>query len=241
MRLSGEPLQQRVLLRRRLRRLGHSGLLQMAAEGLPHRREDAVAELGLAARGEAVEERGREDRDGHTLVDRRSNRPAALPGIAHAAGIRVEHGRLVQRLRGQVEQPGRDHRAAAPELRHGREIELVAVVIGIAERGRLGIGLLLVHPDVRVLEHVQPLRVRLHDPVLDPVVDHLDEVARPGRTAVEPALLLGGRIAFAAGRPLRRLDAGRECLQDRSEASDRLVVAADHQAVAAREAQRRRR
>src|SRR4030095_12488705 len=47
-----------------------------------------------------------------------------------------------------------------------------------------------------VLEDVDPLGVRLHQAVLDSVVDHLDEVAGAGGPAVEIAVL-------GSARPLR--------------------------------------
>ena len=56
--------------------------LQVPAEGAPHRREDAVAELRLASRGEAVEERRCEHGRGHALLDGGLHRPAALAGVA---------------------------------------------------------------------------------------------------------------------------------------------------------------
>src|ERR1700761_2251134 len=45
-------------------------LLEVAAEGVPHRRQDAVAEICLAAGGEAVEQRRGEHRRGQALLDR---------------------------------------------------------------------------------------------------------------------------------------------------------------------------
>src|SRR5213082_1001288 len=65
-------------------------LLEVAAEALAHRGKDAVAPVGLAARGEAVEQRGGEHRRGHALLDRGLHRPAALAGVAHPARILVE-------------------------------------------------------------------------------------------------------------------------------------------------------
>src|SRR4029450_13402053 len=61
------------------------------------------------------------------------------------------------------------------------------------------------------LHQVEALRVRLHQAVLDAVVDHLHEVPGAGRANVEVA-------------PLRR-----ERLEDRLEAPDRLVLAAGHE------------
>ena len=208
----------------------------MAAERIAHRGEHTVSELGFSTRGETVEERRGEDRNGDALLDRGLQGPAALAGVADAAGVVLEHRRLVQRLRGEVEEPGGDHRPPAPELRDRGEVELVTVVVRVAQGRGLGVGLLVVQPHVRVLEHVQALGVRLHDPVLDPVVDHLHEVPGPGRAAVEPALLFRRRVAFAAWRPGRRLDSGSQRLEHRREATDSLILAADHQAVAAAKA-----
>ena len=218
-----------------LRRRGHCfrALLEMAAEALPHRGEDAVAEVGLAARGEPVEERGGEHRHWYALLDRGLHRPSALAGVAHVARVLVERRASRAAPRGQVEQPRGDHRAAPPELGDGRDVELVLVEVGVAQRRRLGVRLLRVQADVRVLEDVQALGVRLHQAVLDAVVDHLHEVARAGRAAVQPALLLGCRVALAAGGAHGGADAGCERLEHRREAADGLVVAADHQAVAA--------
>src|SRR5579884_921687 len=64
--------------------------LQVAAERLAHRREHPVAPVGLAARGEAVEQRGGEHRNRHALLDRRLHRPAPLAGGAHPPGELVE-------------------------------------------------------------------------------------------------------------------------------------------------------
>src|SRR3546814_20031087 len=67
-----------------------------------------------------------------------------------------------------------------------------------------------------VPEDREAFRVRLHQPVLDAVVDHLGEVARADRPHVAPALVL----------------AGRQGLQDRAQAVDCVLLAADHHAVA---------
>ena len=81
------------------------------------------------------------------------------------------------------------------------------------------------HPELRdralvevVLARVHDLEalgVGLHEAVLDAVVDHLDEVPGAGRTAVQPAVV-GRREVGQRGREVR----------------DRLVGAADHEAVA---------
>ena len=74
-----------------------------------------------------------------------------------------------------------------------------------------------VEVELGLLHHLEALRVRLHEPVLDPVVHHLREVPCAARADVRVAVL------------------GREVLEDRLEPLHGLVVAADHQAVAVRE------
>src|SRR5690606_1900139 len=70
--------------------------------------------------------------------------------------------------------------------------------------------------------------------VLDPVVDHLDEVPAAGRTAVHIAVL--GRAApGAAGCARDVARTRRERAQDRLEALHDIVGAAEHEAVAALE------
>ena len=87
----------------------------------------------------------------------------------------------------------------------------------------------------RALHDVEALGDRLHDAVLDAVVDHLDEVARADGAAVQVAVF-GGAAAFATRRALDRAAARRERLEDRIEPRHDLGVAADHHAVAALEA-----
>ena len=113
-----------------------------------------------------------------------------------------EVGRFLQRRRGQVEQPGADHAAAPPDLGDLGQVEVVLVVLGVVERRRLGVGLALDLAGVGVLEDVQALGVGGHHPVLDPVVDHLHEVAGAVGAAVEVALLGGRGVAGAARRAL---------------------------------------
>ena len=92
----------------------------------------------------------------------------------------------------QLEQPAPDYRAVPPDA---RDLVQVEVVLG-------------------VLHDLESLGVGLHQPVLDPVVDHLHEVPGAARPDVRIAVL------------------GCERLQDRLQAPDRLVVAAGHQAEA---------
>src|SRR6185437_2467000 len=94
-------------------------------------------------------------------------------------------------------------------------------------RPRLGIG---------GLEDGKTLGVGLHQPILDAVVNHLDEMAGTARAAMHVALLRAWIAAVASGGALDVADAGRERGKNRIEAVDGGFVAADHQAIAALEA-----
>ena len=135
----------------------------------------------------------------HALVDRGDGRPPALTRIRHAAAELLELGRLVERDGRQVEQPGRDDAAAPPDLGDRGDVDVVHVELRIARAA----------PSRRrrraaacrrcVLEDVQPLGVRRHQPVLDAVVHHLHEVPGAVRPAVQVAELLRRRVAAAPG------------------------------------------
>ena len=92
--------------------------------------------------------------------------------------------------RGEIEQPGRDHAAAPPDLGDIGDVEVEAVV----RRQRVDIG---------VLEDVEAFGIGLHQAVFDAVVDHLDEMPGADRAGMDIALLdardRGPRDAACAG------------------------------------------
>ena len=144
-------------------------------------------------------------------------------------------------LGGEVEQPARDHRAAPPHLRDIGQVQVVAVELRLGERRCLRVDGVVLGPDVGRGENVEPLGVRRHDAVFDPVVHHLHEVAGPARTAVQPAKLRRSRsspVGFSLWRSLGRLDARGKGVEDRRQPLDSVVRTADHQAVPALEAVR---
>ena len=105
----------------------------------------------------------------------------------------------------------------------GGEVEVVAVVLRMGERCRLGVLDVVLGADVRLGEDVEPLGVGGHHPVLDAVVDHLHEVAGAVVTAVQPAVLDARRgvvTGGAGGRPLGGLDARCESIEDRGQPLD---------------------
>ena len=100
------------------------------------------------------------------------------------------------------------------------QIERVALIGG--QRGTVG-----------VAKDVEALGVRLHQSVLDAVVDHLDEVAGAGGTAVQEALgavddePVVGVASAPPGWPRSQRP------EERRQPLDDVRTAADHQAVAA--------
>src|SRR2546428_1970377 len=202
--------------------LATGGLLDVAAELVAHRREHLLRKGVPLARAEARIEGSGEDVAGDGLLDRRHDRPPPLAGVRDDARIVRERRVLGQRLRREVEEPGADDGAAAPQLRDVRDVEVVPQLLRQYLRAR-------------VLEDVEPLRVRLHQTVLDPVVDHLAEVAGTRGPAVEVAVLRGPALRLAPWRARDRPHPGSERPEDRVEALDDRPVAADHQAVTALE------
>src|ERR1041385_6335506 len=110
----------------------------MAAELLPYRREQLVGVMRLAARAEALVERGGQHGHRDALVDRGADRPAPLAGVRDAAAVLRQVGASGERRGGEVEQPGRDDAAAAPHLGDLGYVDVVAVVLGLEERRDLG-------------------------------------------------------------------------------------------------------
>src|SRR5690242_3325604 len=123
-----------------MRRLGSSLLLHVTAELEPQRGEHAVLELGLAARLEAREQRRGEHVGGYGLVDRGVERPAPLARVGDMTSEAIELGRARERTRGEVEQPRADYAAAPPQLGDLGELEVVRVILRMAERSGFGVG-----------------------------------------------------------------------------------------------------
>src|SRR5947209_583130 len=135
-------------------------------------------------------------------------------------GVGGEFAVLGERRSGEIEEPRGDHTAAPPGLSYIRESEVEPVLL----RQRF---------IARVPQDIEALRVRLHQPVFDAVVDHLHEMSGAVRAGIEVALS-GPWIASLPVR--RRRDVAfprRERTEDRIEPLYDFLLAADHQTVAA--------
>src|SRR4030095_13776746 len=77
--------------------LAPGGALEMAAELISHGRQHLAGEVGLAARGEALEECAAQHGRGRALLDRGGDGPAALAGVRDPAGVGLQIALLDQR------------------------------------------------------------------------------------------------------------------------------------------------
>src|SRR2546430_7199676 len=113
------------------------GFFQMSPELIAQSREQFICEICLAARAKTLIQGGRQNVHGHGLVDGGLDRPAPLARVRNPpcelreSRIRGEGGRH------EIQQPRRDHTAAPPHLRNVPELELILVVVGLAQWRRL--------------------------------------------------------------------------------------------------------
>ena len=105
----------------------------------------------------------------------------------------VSAGSWIRAAACEIEQPGSDHAAAAPDLGDVRQVEIVLIVLGIAQRRGFRIDHAGLLADIGGLENRQPFGIGRHHAVFDAVVHHLDEMAGAVRPAMQIALL--GRAA----------------------------------------------
>ena len=152
------------------------------------------------------------------IVHRPSPESDTRPANCERAGSFDQGGRR------QIQQPRRDHAAAPPHLGDVPQIEVVLVVLGVAQRRRLGVDRVLLLADVGVAQDAQPLGIGRHEAVLDAVVDHLDEVAGAGRPAVQIALFGGAAELLASRRARNVAHAGRQRREDRIEMLNHLLA-----------------
>src|SRR5207302_9703399 len=105
----------------------------VSAELKAHGAHNFGCEIILAARREPLEQRCRQYRRWRSGLDGRENGPASFAGIRNAAGKAFERRLFEKGDGGQVEKPRRDNAAAAPDFRDVREIEVILIVLWIAE------------------------------------------------------------------------------------------------------------
>jgi hypothetical protein len=109
-------------------------------------------------------------------------------------------------------------------------------VLRVAQRSRFGVYLTLLLADAGAAQYRQPLGVGGHDSVFDAIVDHLDEVAGAGRSAVKISQFSRSGNTRAPRRARDVPGARGERFENRVEPMHRLIRADDHHAVAALQA-----
>ena len=108
----------------------------MPAELVTHGRKELVGEIRLAARAETLIKRRGSHWHWHAFADGGLYGPAAFAGVGHPSS-EFRQCRILDQSRGcQIEQPGSDDAAAAPDLRNVRQVEIASIVLGIAQRCR---------------------------------------------------------------------------------------------------------
>src|ERR1700746_33786 len=107
-------------------------------------------------------------------------------------------------------------------------------MLGNAKRCCLGVDHVQLLSNVRRAQNAKPLRICSHQPVLDAVVDHFDEMTRPTWSAMQVAGFGGaGRDLFSTRRTRDISGARGKGSKDRIEALNRRFRPSDHHAVAA--------
>ena len=147
----------------------------MPAEAVAQCGQHLVGEGILLARAQPLHQRQGDHRRRHLQFDRLGYRPAALARIGHVGRDALQRRVVVQRIGRQVQQPGADHAAMAPDFRHLRQIQRQRF-LALHDRKAFGIG--------------------LHHSVLDAVVDHLGEVAGTAWSHAAPAAIRRRRQGF---------------------------------------------
>ena len=132
----------------------------MPAELVSHRRQQLRPKRLALPRPKPRLQRRRYHRRRHRQLYGLLHRPPALARILHIRLYPREIAVFFQRRRRQVQQPRPHHAAMPPDLGYLRQVKLQIPLR---------------------LHQLKPLRKRLHHPVLDAVVNHLDEMPRARR------------------------------------------------------------
>src|SRR2546421_818351 len=134
-------------------------------------------------RTEPLKEGRTEDGYWNGFVNGDGDGPASFSRVRYSTMEIAQIGTLQERIGSEIQQPGTNHAASTPKLCYIRQVEIILVVFRILQRRCLSIDLLLLFPNVRMMQDTQALRVGGHDAVFNAIVYHLDEVA----SAVWPA------------------------------------------------------
>src|SRR6266849_373057 len=208
-------------------------LFRVTAELKTHGRQNLACEVSFASGQKALVQRFGEDGRWSAGLDGGEYCPPAFAGIRDAAGEALEGGLLEKRDGGEIEQPGSDDAAAAPDFGDVSEVEIVLIMFGIAQRRGFGVGFVVLLADIGVLQNVQAFRVRGHQAIFDSVVHHFHEMTGAGWATVEIAFFGSAGSLLAPRSAWSVAAAGSERFENGVEMANGVVFATDHLAIAA--------
>src|SRR5687768_11975950 len=110
----------------------------------------------------------------------------------------IERRVLSQRNGRQIQQPRGNYTSAPPNFGDIGEVEVVAVVFGMAQRRRFSIGGVVQLTNVRVMQYVESFGICSHQTVLNSVMHHLHKMTGTSGAAMQITLKGGARITRAA-------------------------------------------
>ena len=111
----------------------------MSTEFISHRRQKLVGEVGFAPRTESLVKSARENGRRYGFVDRGFDRPTSFAGIGNSTGKLRKIWVLKQGVSRQIQQPGCDYASATPHFRDVTQVQVVLVVLRIAQRSGFSI------------------------------------------------------------------------------------------------------
>src|SRR6185503_15355162 len=106
-------------------------------------------------------------------------------------------------------------------------------MFGIAQWRRLGVRSPFLFALVRMVQHVKSFSIRGHQSIFDSVVNHLHEVPCARGTTVQVTFSRSACISSTPRSCRYRITSGRECLEDRIEMSNNVLLTSDHLAITA--------
>src|SRR4051812_44294955 len=110
------------------------------------------------------------------------DRPTPFARIRHSTSELRKRLVLNEGPSDQIEQPGSNDTAAAPNFRYVTQVQLVLIKLRIAQWSSLGTNRDLLLSYIRVLQYSKSLRVSGHQAIFDAIVDHLHKMASAART-----------------------------------------------------------
>src|SRR5829696_2144895 len=208
----------------------------MPTELESHSGQNFISEVRFAPRTKALEQRRAQHGYWNAFFNRRVDRPTPFAGVGDTSREAFQLRMLRECDRCQIQQPRSDDTAAPPELSYLRYIEIVLVVFRIAQWRGLSIRGPFLVSFVCMVQHVQSFSVGGHQPVFDSIVNHLHEVTGARRSTVQVTFRGSAGISGSIRCGRRRwnsITSRCQCLEDRIEMGNNILLTSDHLAVTA--------